>query len=216
MSTVSMVLGFLSVGAGGCSFWRRLGRLPECACRDGVNPPLQARKRISMQLSNRFRPRCRKRSDDLVSAISDLSLQQGLRELAEAQALEHERERKPLRALASVPALERDSDASRVTRQSNPSAPPFATRPGNACISSVSMAAAPPISSGWARIASATRRPPSSRSRRVKAPAMRSRSRPKVGTPQPSTTSGIVAGASSVASASTARISCWSGCSAPR
>ena len=58
-------------------------------------------------------------------------------------------------------------------------------------MSSVSGAPSPRTSSGRARIASATRDPPSSRSSRANACAMRSSVRPYVTTPQPSTAVGM-------------------------
>ena len=63
-----------------------------------------------------------------------------------------------MRPRGAVAALERNADPSGGTRQSRPSAPPFATSPGKASMSCVSIWPAPPIRVGWRRMASAIRR----------------------------------------------------------
>ena len=95
-------------------------------------------------------------------------------------------ERGPQRARVAVRDLEREAGPVGRRAHSSPSAPPLATVPGCACISTVSVAPSPPTSSGCARIAAATRSPPSSDSSRAKAAAARSSGIAKATTPQPS------------------------------
>src|SRR5262245_54457116 len=93
----------------------------------------------------------------------------------------------------------------------SPSAPPFAIQPSRARMSAVSTPPGPRISPGCARIAAATRSPPSSRSRRAKARAIRSSGSAKVTTPQPSIAVSSSSSSRSAARATSVCIACWQG-----